>query len=171
MTKWYILLRIVIWLDCVIVLSKFPSIMIKKIFIAETDYGKKIDIEMTCWRISLDSMKYWLIQRIRREKQVFFWWATEFVATKAHPRFGGHELQSFFDFNGTALPIVRTFGNFGRPKSWVKLQSNLSFYNPWNFITNYQRNKSRKVKLDPCVIKFTSMVFRLFCDLVFVWSW
>jgi hypothetical protein len=29
-------------------------------------------------------------------------------------------LQSFFDFNGTALPIVRAFGKFGRSKYWVK---------------------------------------------------
>jgi arabinogalactan endo-1,4-beta-galactosidase len=104
----------------------------KQIFIAETDYRWKED------RYTNNSLKnvtgfdetpegqmeyaeyvgQILTNSTDTKRETgLFWWATEFVATKDHPRFGGHELQSFFDFNGTALPIVRNFGKFGRPKS------------------------------------------------------
>jgi arabinogalactan endo-1,4-beta-galactosidase len=103
----------------------------KQIFIAETNYRWKEDKYSN---VSLKNitgydetpqgqMQYTrdlgkVLGNLTNEKRepAVFWWATEFVATKDHPRFGGHELQSFFDFNGTALPIVRAFGKFGRSK-------------------------------------------------------
>jgi arabinogalactan endo-1,4-beta-galactosidase len=103
----------------------------KQIFIAETNYRWKEDKYSN---VSLKNitgydetpegqMQYAedlgkLLGNLTNEKREpgVFWWATEFVATKDRPRFGGHEVQSFFDFNGTALPIVRAFGKLGRPK-------------------------------------------------------
>jgi hypothetical protein len=51
----------------------------------------------------------------KRETSLF-WWATEFMANKIHLRLGGNELKSFFNTSGIALPIVRAYGKFGRPK-------------------------------------------------------
>lgn len=101
----------------------------KQIFIAETDYRWKEDIlrnnslkNVTGFDETPEGqMQYaqYIGQILvnftdTKRESGLFWWATEFVATKDHPRFNGHELQSFFDFNGTALPIVSAFGKLGK---------------------------------------------------------
>jgi hypothetical protein len=62
-----------------------------------------------------ESVEKVLINSTDKTREIgLFWWATEFVATKSYPKLGGHELQSFFNANGTALQIVRAFRKFGR---------------------------------------------------------
>jgi arabinogalactan endo-1,4-beta-galactosidase len=104
----------------------------KQLFIAETNYRWKEDKYSNVslknitgydetpegqMQYAVDLEKILVNLTNEKREAGVFWWATEFVATKDHPRFAGHELQSFFDFNGTALPIVQAFGQFGRPKA------------------------------------------------------
>ncbi|CAF2971723.1 unnamed protein product, partial [Rotaria sp. Silwood2] len=43
------------------------------------------------------------------------WWAAEYVTLKSFTNLAGFDKNSFFNSNGTALPILRTFGQLSNP--------------------------------------------------------
>ena len=51
----------------------------------------------------------------KREPGIF-WWGTEYMAQQRYKNLAGFELRSFFNSSGIALPIVKAFGKYGRPK-------------------------------------------------------
>ena len=102
----------------------------KQIFIVETDYRWKEDGHLNSSMKNVTGfdetpegqMHYaeYLAEMLsnltdKKRENGLFWWGTEYVATQNNTKLDGFELRSFFNASGVALPIVRSFGKFGRP--------------------------------------------------------